>query len=1069
MAEREQKRFWRNCRVCFRWCRVALLLLVLFVVCLLIYVTRIGVPESVKRPLLSELRQRGIDLQFQRMRWTWFRGIVAEGVTIGETNQTGGLQFKARELVVQLDDEKLKSFKFIPRVLVLNEGKMDLALNETNQPARLLSVDKVSTEIHLLPNDQWELMHFKANTLGVNLNLSGSITNASKLRELTRKEKKPGGGDEDAKKPKEKDAWKRQLRVVTDTMERMQFEHTPELYLVVRGDASDAASFFAEANLEAKSAMTPWGSWENLKLSAPLNAKEMSNGLFQAEMTLRFDQGHTPWGVVKQAKVNVRLEHSITNPAPFRADWDVSLNGLQLPYGQLVAQQLNLSGVTRRETNAPSELETKFKLRSQAVKSEWAQAAGAQLDAHVISSLTNPIPNIRSLELTLDQPRSEWAQARKLKLSGEFSLTNAPVRTNESWGFWAKLAPYAIQWKIQSENLRVWQLRFPTLATAGRWTAPKLEVTSLESALAGGEADIAAQLDVTDRRVWTKLRTDVDIQRLAHLMSTNAQQWLGDIKWDKAPELNLEGRMELPPWTGKATNWNEILLNRTWVSGGLSVGPVAYQELSVKSLEADFGFTNGFLAVTNLHLIRPEGELRVTGQADFTKQEFKADVASSINPLIVKPLVKKPKTQKVFNDFILTTPPHLRAQVSAVWTDWETLQAGGQLNFTNFSYQGHGISNLSTHIGFTNQFLSFSKIDLRRNAEENAIADGVGLDLIKGLVHITNGLVYWDVGDATGIIGPKTKEAVDPYQFATPPLVHVEGMIPLRDAESSDLHFKLFKGGPFNYWRFNLPEVRADLHWVTNTLVITNLAGQFYGGAVRGDAFFDFGGTNGTDYRFHAIITNSNLKPFLTDMLQRSNTHEGVIDCDLTITSAQAKDMKTWNGFGTASMRDGFLWDIPLFGAMTPLLEGVNEGLGKSRVREGSASYFITNSVIYTQDLELKTPTIRMAYKGSIDFDANVDAKVEGALFRDSPLVIKVFGYLTTPFTKLYEYKVTGTLSEPKLDTVHFVPKVVKGLLFPLRIFKIFSGGDRKKNDEPKPAVTPESAPPAPSTPEKKQ
>lgn len=1064
MAERVQSRFWRNCRFCFRWCRIALLCLVLLAVCLLIYVTQVGLPEVVKKPVLAELKQRGIDLQFQRMRWTWFRGIVAEGVIIGETNQTGGLQFQARELVVQLDDEQLKQFKFVPRVLVLNDGKMELALNETNQPTRLLSVDQVSTEIHLVGKDQWELLRFKAATLGVNLTLNGSITNASKLRELTRREKKPKPGDE-PEKPKDPEAWRRQLRLVADTMAKMQFATPPELYLVLRGDASDATSFFAEANLEAKSAMTPWGSWENLKLNTPLNSKAMSNGLFQAEVNLRFDQGHTPWGVVREAKLHVRLEHCATNPAPFRADWDLSLNGLQLPYGQLVAQQLNLSGVTRRETNAPSELDTQFKLRSQAVKSEWAQAAGAQLDAHVIYSLTNPIPRIQFLQLTLDQPKSEWAQARRLRLSGDFAQTNAPAITNEAWGFWAKLAPYVIQWKLESENLRVWRLRFPSLNTAGRWSAPRLEVTSLESALAGGEADITLQLDVTDRKVWTRLRTDVDVQRLAYLMSTNAQQWLGEIKWDKAPELKLEGRMELPPWTGKATNWNEILMERTWVAGGLRVGPVAYQELSVRSLQTDFAFTNGVVSVTNLHLVRPEGELRITGHADLPRQRFAADLDSSIDLLIVKPFINKPKTRKVFDDFQLTEPPHLRGHVAATWTNWQTLQAGGQLHFTNFSYQGHGVSNLNTYIGYTNQFLSFTKIDLRRNAEENAIADGVGIALLPGLVYITNGLVHWDVADATGIIGPKTKEAVDPYRFFTPPLVHVQGMIPLRDAESSDLHFKLLKGGPFSYWRFNLPEVAGELHWVTNTLMITNITGRFYGGHIRGDALFDFGATNGTAYRFHTITTNASLSPFLQDMLQRTNTHEGIIDCDLTITSAQAKSMKTWNGYGTASMRDGFLWDIPLFGLMTPVLEGVNEGLGKSRVREGSASYFITNSVIYTADLELKTPTIRMRYEGSVDFDANVDATVEGALFRDSPLIIKFFGYLTTPFTKMYEYKVTGTLSEPKLNSLNFVPKLVKGVFSPLRIFKgLFDGGKKK---EPAPGVSP--APPLLESPEKKQ
>ena len=263
------------------------------------------------------------------------------------------------------------------------------------------------------------------------------------------------------------------------------------------------------------------------------------------------------------------------------------------------------------------------------------------------------------------------------------------------------------------------------------------------------------QLDVTDRKLWTRLKTDVDVQRLAHLMSTNAQEVLAEIKWDKAPELHLEGRMELPPWTGKATNWNEILLNRTWVAGGLSVGPVAFQELSVRSLKTDFAFTNGVVSVTNLHLVRPEGELRVTGHADIHRQRFAADVDSSINPLIVKPLIKKPKTRKVFDDFALTTPPYLRAQVAATWTNWQTLQAGGQLHFTNFTYRGeHTVQHLNTAIGFTNQFLSFTRIDIRRNTEEHATADGVGLDLVPGLVHITNGVTMWAMPRASSVPRP---------------------------------------------------------------------------------------------------------------------------------------------------------------------------------------------------------------------------------------------------------------------------------------------------------------------------
>lgn len=1052
MAESKQKPFWRGCRRVFRWCRIASLLLVLLAVCLFIFVTKVGLPEVIKRPLLSELRDRGIDFQYKRLRWNWFQGLVAEQVTLGETNQTGGLRLQANEVVVHLDEEKLKHFKFHVTSLLLNQGSAQLALNETNQPLRLLQVDNLSTELHLLPHDQWELVHFRADTMGLHLALSGNVTNASKLGELARK--KPGA-EGDAKKPKDAAAWRRQLRAVVDTVERMKFDVPPEIYLVVRGDGADASSFSAELNLQAKSAKTPWGSLHNLSLSTPLNVRELTNGLFQAEVKLRFDQGETPWGDVRQAKMNLHLTHGITNPAPFRADWDLSLSGLKLPYSGLAVQQLNVSGVTLRETNSPNQLETKFRLRSRAVQSEWAEASGALLDAHLISSLTNPIPQIQSLDLTLEQPKSRWAQARKLQLAGNFALTNAPMKTDTNWGFWTNLAPYAIQWKLNSEQLLIGKLRLPSLATAGRWTAPLLEVTSLESVLAGGEADVSLRLDVDSRKVWTKVQTDLDAQRLAYLMPTNAQQWLAEIKWDHPPLLKLEGRLELPAWNQPATNWNDQLLSRAWLAGAISVGPISYQDFGLRSLNTDFALTNGVVSVTRLHIVRPEGELRIAGNADLVNQSFMADLQSSVDVMAARTFIKPPKTRKVLDMIEFKTPPHITGKIQATWTNWSMLQAAGFVNFTNFSYSGHGMSNLNANLTYTNLILQINNVDLRRNAEENATADSVTIDLAKELLSVTNGLTHWEVADATQIIGPQTYAAVEPYQFANPPLVRVNGMIPLRDAESTDLHFVLLKGGPFHYWRFNLPAVSGDIHWVTNTLTLTNISGEFYNGRIKGDAFFNFAVREGTPYNFHVVATNSELNLFLTDVMATTNKLEGIIDCDLSITNANTRSLSSWTGYGTASMKEGFLWDIPLFSIMTPVLNSISEGMGKSKVKEGAASYYITNAVIYTTDLELKTPTINMKYRGTIDFDANVDAQVE-AVLRNKPL-----SFITAPFTKLFEYKVDGSLGNPKLKPLYILPKL---LFLPFKPFKalfdVFEGKP-KETEEPKP-VPPEKSPEKP-------
>lgn len=1063
MAGLAQNRFWRGCRRVIRWCRIAALLLVLFAVCLVIFLTRVGLPEVVKGPLLSELSNRGIEFQFKRIRWNWFQGIVAEQVTIGETNQTGGLKLQASEVIVRLDEEKLKQFRFHVRALQMNDGTAQLPISETNQPLRLLQVDRMSTELHLLPHDQWELVHFKADTLGVHLALSGNVTNASKLKELTRKKKT--GPDEGSKKPKEAAAWRKQLRAVVDTIERMQFSSPPEIYLVLRGDAADVSTFAAELNLQAKSAKTPWGSLHNLSLSTPLNAREFTNDLFQAEVRLRFDQGDTPWGQVRQAKMNLQLTHGITNPAPFRADWDLSLSGLKLPYSGVEAQQLNISGVTLHETNTPDIFETKFRLRSRAVTSEWVHATSAQLDAHVFSNRTNPIPQIESLELALEQPKTRWAQSARLKLSGNFALTNVPVQTTTNWGFWAKLAPYAIQWRLHTEQLQVGKLRLPTLATAGRWAAPRLDVTKFESVLAGGEADVQLNLDVDSRKVWTKVQTDLDAQRLAYLMPTNAQDVLRELKWEKAPALKLEGTLELPAWDKPATNWNDLLVQHAKFAGGISVGPISYQQFGLRSLNTDVAVTNGIVSVTRLHIVRPEGELRIAGHADLVKQSFFADLKSSVDLLSAKDFIKPPKTRNVLDTFNFNVPPHIQGKVQATWTDWNTLQAAGTVNLTNFSYTAHDIAHLNTAITYTNQMIQFKEVDLRRNAEEYGKADRVDMDLKKELIHIYNGLTYWDVQHATDIIGPKTREAVEPYHFSTPPLVRVNGMIPYRDAEKTDLHFVLLKGGPFNYWRFNLQEVTGDVHWVTNTLTLTNISGEFYQGRVTGDAFFNFS-EPGTAYRFHTIATNSNLTLFLNDVLAKTNKLEGTIDCDLTITNANAKSLSSWVGYGTASMRDGFLWDIPLFGMMTPILNGISDGMGKSRVKEGSASYYITNAVIYTTDLELKTPSIRMLYRGSIDFDANVDARVEAEL-TDSNLIKKIFNVVLTPFTKLFEYKVDGTLSNPKLKPL-YIPKIIFLPFKPFKILKdVFEG--KPKDKEAEESKPPKTDPPSSPSPEKQQ
>jgi len=143
-----------------------------------------------------------------------------------------------------------------------------------------------------------------------------------------------------------------------------------------------------------------------------------------------------------------------------------------------------------------------------------------------------------------------------------------------------------------------------------------------------------------------------------------------------------------------------------------------------------------------------------------------------------------------------------------------------------------------------------------------------------------------------------------------------------------------------------------------------------------------------------------------------------------------------------------------------------HSGLGKSRASDGSGTFVITNSVIRSDDLEIRAPALRMQYRGTVDFDGRTDAVVEAELLRDTWLVGPLVSRILWPITKIFEYKVTGTLSQPKLVPL-FLPKILSMPLHPFRTLKELMGNPPNTNSPPA-TVTPPgkvlSHPPPPTS-----
>jgi uncharacterized protein YhdP len=303
-------------------------------------------------------------------------------------------------------------------------------------------------------------------------------------------------------------------------------------------------------------------------------------------------------------------------------------------------------------------------------------------------------------------------------------------------------------------------------------------------------------------------------------------------------------------------------------------------------------------------------------------------------------------------------------------------------------------------------------------------------------------------------IGPKTARALEPYHFTQPPTARVNGFAPLKGEHDADLRIEV-AGGPFEWWKFKVPHISGEVRWQGETLDLTNVQTAFYGGAAGGSAHFDLDPEPGTDFRFSVGVTNANLQLLMADLSTNASHLEGRLSGQWVTTQANSADSRTWNGHGHAQLRDGLIWEIPIFGVLSPALDTIVPGLGSSRVSEGSAAFVITNGVVRSDTLEMRSPTMRLQYNGTADFAGRVDARVQVEPLRDAWVIGPFLRAALWPVTKLFEYKITGTLAQPKSEPVNFIPKILFMPLHPIRTLEDLFPGEPGRTNAPPPSPTP--------------
>src|SRR3954471_15996881 len=141
MAKQAQPGGWHRFRVIFRRCRIAVLLVILAVTVGLCYFNVVGLPNFIKKPLLEALHARGLDLNFSRLRWGPFHGLVADNVSIGRTNDISSPELRLKEVQLGVNYAALRKRRIQIESLALRKGRLSWPVVVSNEPPREVSID----------------------------------------------------------------------------------------------------------------------------------------------------------------------------------------------------------------------------------------------------------------------------------------------------------------------------------------------------------------------------------------------------------------------------------------------------------------------------------------------------------------------------------------------------------------------------------------------------------------------------------------------------------------------------------------------------------------------------------------------------------------------------------------------------------------------------------------------------------------------------------------------------------------------------------------------------------------
>jgi hypothetical protein len=1013
MAEPAQRRWWLRFRKIFRWCRISVLLVICLFCFGLLWLNYVGLPAFAREKIVVELRRNNVDLDFKRLRLRGFVHIIADKVRLKTIRDPLSPRFSADRAEFHLDGKKLVRLDFQLEKILFQKGSLILPLATNSEQG--LVIENVQAAVSFPVPDHISIDELQGQSLGMRFAVGGYIFNAS---EFTKP--KP------AQKPPIQFDWRPRLAEVITELSKIDFPEAPELQLQFSVDGKAEHPMLASADLQIKSASAEQTRFQNGTIHFELNPSEFTNTvnlsaraeLFKARSEFaKADHALLLWGM----DLPIETNGVFRTKASFEAE-SLMVHTTSTPYARLdlILEQsgTNLLSELKAETTKTTNFFAAFDNAN--VRVLWTNGPVAQWLSGMRTGETNALEaSAGAWDVSVNHPSVANARSEEVQISG--SLLFDPTKENGHFNPQMALRSLTSSWKAEATNLFIKNVEAGKLRAEGSWEFPKVRVGSLKTDLYEGHARASVELNIETLLLDIAANGDFDYHKISPLLDPPVARWLDQFGWDQPPKVQGTISFILPRGAKSWSDWEEGVMGSLEIAGDFA-GAASVQGILLDWAQSHFHFTNYIWKLPDLELRRSDGSAKLEYEGNIQTLDYHWLLDSHLHPGPIKSLFDA-EQREMLDMMEFDEAPEIQGEIWGNWEHPERIGFSGKVRAKNFWVQDEKFSDIEARVRYTNVVITCEDVIAHREQEE-ATVERLQIFPLAGVMWVTNGVSTMNPYVAMKLVGPEILRVIMPYQFPTPPRIKINGAVPLGDPRKADLHFDL-AGENFSFWKFHMPTVTGNIYWKGLYLDITNVQASFYTGRAGWEGHFFFPiEKDSADYSFQGTATNVDLKLLMRDLQDPHTKLEGVLNGTLAITSANSDDWKSWNGYGRADLKDGFLWDVPVFGIFTKALEAVTPGLAVSRVTAGTADFQIKNSIISSKNLELRAPAFRLHYQGQVDFGGTVDAKVEALLLRDTWMFGKLFSTVLWPVSKVFEAKITGTLNDPKTKLKHF-PKVV--------------------------------------------